>query len=112
MKTTDRISLRQVSEIYRIDFALVLEWAEFGLYPMVEEPDPSVDFPTMEKLKRIISLHRALGVNKEGIEVILGLTQKIADLEGELGSLRKMRELHSRGWGTEPTRSFEIEFLD
>ena len=111
MKAGDRISLRHISEIYRIDFALVLEWGEFGLYPMGVEPDPSVDLPTMETLKRIISLHRALGVNKEGIEVILGLTQKIAGLEQELRSVRTKLEWQSRGWGTERPASLEIEPL-
>ena len=100
MKTESRISLRRVSEVYRVDFALVMEWAEFGLYTTVGD-EPSIESDSLERLKRIISLHRALGVNKEGIEVVLNLSQRIADLETELVSLKAALEKHRRGWGIE-----------
>jgi hypothetical protein len=104
-----RVSLRRVSEYYRIDFQVVLEWAEFGLYTALPGADPEIDIRTLGKLKRIISLHRDLGINKEGIEVILGLSQKVADLESEVEALRSLVERQKTGWAAE--RAAELKRL-
>ena len=101
MSTETRISLRHVSEYYRIDFQIVMEWAEFGLYPTLPGEDPGIEVQTLETLKQIISLHRALGVNKEGIEVILNLTQRIGGLLGEVEALKTQVEKQNLGWATD-----------
>ena len=43
---------------------------------------------SLERLGKIISLHKALGKNKEGIEVVLDLREKICDLQDNVECLQ------------------------
>ncbi len=117
MSNRTRISLREVSAYSRVDVAVMLEWADFGLYQTIGDDDPAIEIQTIDRLKRIIGLHQALGINKEGIEVILGLTQQIADLQKEAETLRVAISRLRSGWDAEPmetlrSRGLLVEFED
>lgn len=83
------LTLRQVCEYFRVDIEVVRDFADFGLYPTVASGgEIGIDTEYLDRLEEIISLHRSLGINKEGIEVILELREKISELQDEVGSLR------------------------
>ena len=100
MRTT--ISLGRVCDYLRVDLELVRDFADFGLYPTVSfEGDIGIEAQYLERLRKIISLHQALGINKEGIEVILNLREKITAFQDEVDSLRNEVERLKRHWGNE-----------
>lgn len=88
MKTQTTITLRQACDHYRIDFGIIRDFAEFGLYPTVFfEGEMGIEIQYLDKLERVISLHQALGINKEGIEVVLGLREKNEALQKKVERL-------------------------
>jgi hypothetical protein len=103
-----RISLSQVCDHFHIDFELVRDFADFGLYPTVLfDGELGIEAQDLARLGKIISLHQSLGINKEGIDVILDLREKITALESEAELLRneveKLRR-HFESEGTEVLR--------
>jgi chaperone modulatory protein CbpM len=94
------ITLRQVCDYFRIDLELVRDFAEFGLYPTVLfEGEIGIETQNLHKLKKVISLHQALGINKEGIEAILNLGEQVAGLQKEVGLLQNEVEKLKRQAG-------------
>lgn len=90
MKTQTKITLRFFCEYSRFDFELAREFAEYGLYPAVfSEDEIEIETRHLDRLKKIVDLHRSLGINKEGIEVVLELEKHIADLQ------KKVEQLHN-----------------
>jgi len=88
MKNPSGVTLVQVSEYYSIDIETVREFAEYGLYPTaLFDGEMGVADGGLERMKKVISLHRALGINKEGIEAVLELRERITGLEGEVEGL-------------------------
>jgi len=109
---TKKITLDQVCDYYRFDIELVREFAEFGLYPTIDiEGGKGVDTKYLNKLREVVSLHQALGINKEGIDVILELRDRIATLEDSIGKLehdnKKLRLL----LGAEEPDALELQGL-
>lgn len=79
------ITLRQVCECYDIDPLIVRDFADFGLYPLnVVDGEFSIEVRYLERVEHIFSLHRSLGVNKEGIDIILELRAEITRLQEEM----------------------------
>ncbi len=96
MKSQTRISLHQFCDYVRVDFKIVREFAEFGLCPVIiTDNDIEIETRNLQRLKKIVNLHKALGINKEGIEIILSLEEQVGDLQKEVeilqGELKKMR---------------------
>lgn len=104
MKRQTTITLSQICEYYRIDIELVRAFSEFGLYPtVVLDGETGVETKHLDRLEQIISLHQALGINKEGIDVILELWEKISGLQDEVGFLQnEMEKLKQQLWNAEP----------
>jgi len=85
-----QIPLTEICAHFRIDLEVVTDFAEFGLFSTVDiDGHVGIDSRYLERLRRAISLYQALGVNKEGIEVILKLLEKVAGLQDEAEGLRK-----------------------
>lgn len=88
---TDRsiITLGRVSEYYRVDLELIRDFADFGLYPTVSiDGEMGIEERSLPRLEKAISLNRALGINKEGIDVVLELRDAVSSLQGEVELLR------------------------
>ena len=89
MSTRSVVTLRQASDYFRVDIELVRDFAEYGLYPTVLlDGEEGLDESGLERLKKVLSLHRSLGINKEGIEAVLGLRERITGLEAEIGRMQ------------------------
>ena len=79
------ITITQISDYFEVDIELIRDFADFGLYPtFVCDGETGIEMANLERLRKIISLHRTLGINKEGIEVILDLRERIADLQDQV----------------------------
>jgi len=84
MNRETAITLRQVCECYDIDPLIVRDFAEFGLYPLSDvDGEFSIEVRYLERVEHVLSLHRTLGVNKEGIDIILELRAEITRLQEE-----------------------------
>lgn len=89
MKRQTMIALSEVCDLYHVDIEIIRGFSEFGLYPLVNvDGEAEIEAKYLGKLDEIISLHRALGINKEGIDVILELRKRISGLQDEVESLR------------------------
>ncbi len=95
---TDRyIELREISEHFRIDIEVCRRFAEFGLIRIVEEGNtPYVDREEIATLQHAVSLYLDLGVNSEGIEVILSMREQIVQLQDEVDRLTRKLERMER----------------
>jgi DNA-binding transcriptional MerR regulator len=82
------ISLQDVSEFFSIEVDECREFADFGLITIISKRNETYIEPQdFERLKRIVSLYRDLGVNKEGIEIILSMRTRIIELQEEIDRL-------------------------
>jgi chaperone modulatory protein CbpM len=89
MTTRTIITLGQVCEYYRVDLELIRDFADFGLYPTVSlDGELGIEERSLPRLEKVISLHQALGINKEGIDVVLDLKARIESLQGDVELLR------------------------
>jgi len=108
MKNPSGVTLIQVSEYYRIDLEIVREFAEYGLYPtVIVDGEIGIEAGGLDRLRKVISLHRALGINKEGIEAVLGLRERIAGLEEEISAMATELIALKRRLGSEETEALE-----
>jgi chaperone modulatory protein CbpM len=93
------VTLGRVCEHYRVDLELVRDFADFGLYRIVSsDGEAGIEERSLPRFEKVISLYRALGINKEGIDVVLELREKISELQAEIEFLRGGTE-SSRGLG-------------
>jgi hypothetical protein len=104
MNTRTIITLSQVCEYYRFDLGLIRDFADFGLYPTVSiDGEIGIEKRNLPRLEKVISLNRALGINKEGIDVVLDLREKISALQDEVELLRsEVAALRRSTWNEEP----------
>lgn len=93
IRVKDCISLRDVSNHFHIRIEECREFADFGLITILMKRDePYIELQELERLKRIIRLYKNLGINKEGIEIILSMRNRIMDLQTEVGMLNRKVE--------------------
>jgi hypothetical protein len=84
-----RLSARQLAEAAGIRPELLARLVRLGL---VEAPGPGGDeFPAsaVARLRRMLRLHRDLGVNFTGAAIVVDLLERIERLEAELARLRQ-----------------------
>jgi hypothetical protein len=92
------ITLTQMCDRYNVDRETLRDFADFGLYPIVSiNGELGIDIRHLDRIERVISLYQTLGVNKEGIDIILELRDEIAELQRQVENLkRKEKELEYR----------------
>ncbi len=116
MDTHRFIELREVSERFRIDFEVCRQFADFGIVAtMVENNTLYMEPEDVPTLCHAVSLYRDLGVNKEGIEAILAMRQRITRLQEEVEHLtrraeRLEREYYQKNVELPRKRGLFIEF--
>jgi chaperone modulatory protein CbpM len=89
------ITIEDFCTHHGIQVTLVREFADFGLVHLQEqEKKAMVPAEEIEKLERMIRLHDELGINKEGLEIILNMRDQLVSLNSELEKIRyRMRQL-------------------
>ena len=102
MTSIRAVSLDQVCRYFNIELEIMSGFAEFGLFPVIrDEGETSVEIRSLERMAEIVSLHQALGINKEGIEVILNLRGQIDRLKDEAQRLQFALESMKHCMGSE-----------
>lgn len=89
------IEIEKFCTHHGIQVTLVREFADFGLVHLQEQEKKAfVPEEEIEKLERMIRLHSELGINKEGLEIILNMRDQLVSLNSELETIRyRLRQL-------------------
>ena len=96
------VTFGQLCEYFNIDYGTIQELGEYGLYPVVSLGGESViEARYLDRVERVIGLYRTLGVNKEGIDIILDLREKIAGLQAQVDGLQNEVERLKANLGEE-----------
>lgn len=89
----DSYSFEEVSKIFKLKKEELEEFEAEGVFEYRSQDKKEIDRINFERLKTAISLKRELGVNTPGIDIILGMKEKIAHLQSELQLvLQSMKE--------------------
>jgi hypothetical protein len=89
------ITIEEFSNNQGIEITLVREFVDFGLIPIhIEQNAECLETDDIGYVQRLIRLYQDLGVNKEGIEIILSMREQILGLSKEVEILKyKSRRL-------------------
>jgi hypothetical protein len=80
---------------HNIEFSFIRNLCEFGLLETIKvEKTEFIAEDQLEKLERMLRLHRELDINMEGIDTIDHLLEKMHDLQTEIVSLRNRLRLY------------------
>ena len=80
---------------HNIEFSFIRNLEEFGLIETVNVQHVQyIPENQLEKLERMLRLHKDLDINAEGIETIGHLVEKIKDLQQEVVNLKNRLRLY------------------
>jgi len=83
------ISIEEFSSQHGIEVTLIREFAEFGLlHTHFEQNLECLMAEDVVHVQRLIRLYQDLGINKEGIDIILSMREQILSMQEELETLR------------------------
>ncbi len=104
------VSVRQFADFHQITITLLHEFAEFGLINIQEvENEPCIVIDSLDRYERAIRLHKELGVNKEGIEIILEMRNKIEQLQNELNNMHRKLQKYEQLKNLLTDRFYDID---
>ena len=89
------ISVTEFCAYHNIEFAFISNLKEFGLVEIVQ--DQQTDYipeDQLEKLERMIRLHRELEINPEGLDTIDHLLGRMSRLQEEVIMLKNRLRLY------------------
>jgi hypothetical protein len=82
----------------RVDVEVCRGFIESGLVDAtVEGGGEYIPIRELDQLRRIVSLYRDLGVNREGIEIILEMRDRLVALNEELDRLKRQLDTRRSG---------------
>jgi len=91
MSARRNVTFSQICEYFHVEMETVTAFAEIGLIPAIPfEGERSIEPEGLDSLVKILELHRTLGINKEGIEVILELRRRVTTLQEENEDLKNV----------------------
>jgi DNA-binding transcriptional MerR regulator len=104
-----QITIEEFADFHQVTTELIKEFADFGLINMIQvERQYCIDTGHIERCERAIRIYKDLGVNKEGIEIILDMREKHAQMQQELRWLRHQLKKHEKRmnqlFSEEPTK--------
>jgi len=83
------IAIEEFCRHHGIEVTVIREFADFGLMQLtVEENREFVSDADVKRLERMLRLFQDLGVNKEGVEIILNMRNELKRLRRESENLR------------------------
>lgn len=107
----DAIRIEQLAEFYKIDTLVIYELADFGIIELSRvEHGEIIPQESLERCERAVRLYTELGVNKEGIEIILDMRDKIEQLQKDLYIVQhRLHSMEEKDKSTVTGDFFEIE---
>ncbi len=105
------ITLREFANFHEISVTLIREFADFGLFEVRQiKNKPYIHIDDMERCERAIRLYKELGVNKEGIEIILEMRQKQEEMQKEITRMKHLlNKYEARLLNLFPEEFFDVE---
>ena len=95
METQELIIVEVFCQEYQIDTSLIWDLEEFGLLQTIQQNETRyIDKNQIVTVEKIIRLHTDLNINKEGIEVILDLLEKVNQLNTDIKTLKDRLSLY------------------
>lgn len=95
MATIKYITIKDFADFHQVTTTLVREFADFGLIEISQiKAKPCIVSKNLDKCESAIRLHRDLSVNKEGIEIILEMRERHAEMQKELMLLKHQIKKH------------------
>ena len=80
---------------HNIEFSFIRNLCDFGLLETVKvEKTEFITEDQLEKLERMLRLHKELDINMEGIDTIDHLLEKMRDLQTEILNLKNRLRLY------------------
>ena len=90
------ITIREFAEFHNVNKNVLEEFAQDGIIEIhVVKQEPCILTDELDKYERIIRLYRDLGVNKEGIEIIMEMREKLDRLQNEVQYLKRQMEKYN-----------------
>lgn len=87
------IPIQDVSDLCHVDITVLRDFAEYELiHIQIYSNTECVMAEEIDQIKRIIDLYKGLGVNKEGIDIILKMRDQILELQDEITTLNQKLE--------------------
>ena len=78
METQELIIIEVFCQEYQIELTLVEELEDFGLIEVIQNNGLKyIQVDKLVEVERVIRFHNELNINKEGIEVILNLLERL-----------------------------------
>ena len=103
------IKIEQLADFYNVNTQVIYELAEFGIINLKRESKQEIILhEDLDRCERAVRLYSELGVNKEGIEIILDMREKMERLQKELGIAHQ----HLNRIITEEETFFEADFFE
>ncbi len=89
----------EICHIYNIEPSFVKEIYDLGLVDFVEEDD-TLWLPSdmLSDFERILRLNNELGVNLEGIDIIIHLLKRIEDMEMEIKEMKRQLDFFTKDY--------------
>lgn len=95
MDTQELIIVDVFCQEYEIETHLINDLEEFGLIQtIVYKENKYININELVTIEKVIRLHNDLSINKEGIEVVLDLVEKVTNLQAEVNYLKNRLGLY------------------
>lgn len=95
MKPQDLIIVDVFCKECQIEISLIEEFEEFGLIEIIENDGlKCIPIQHLPHLQKVIQFHNELKINKEGIEVILNLVERLSQKDVEIKYLQEKLRLY------------------
>lgn len=95
METQELIIVEVFCQEFQIDTSVIWELEDFGLIQTIEyNKTHYINKNEIVTVEKIIRLHTDLNINKEGVEVILDLLDKVASLNSDIKLLKDRLNLY------------------
>ncbi len=89
MSKENFIPINKLCELYQVEMSFFSNLNESGLIQITTiEQSHYVEQDKIYDIEKMIRIHRDLGLNIEGIDIVFNLLQKIDDLENEIITIK------------------------
>ena len=89
MSKENFIPIHKLCELYQVEMSFFSNLNEIGLIQITTiEQSHYVHQDKINDIEKMVRIHRDLGLNIEGIDIVFNLLQKIDDLENEMITIK------------------------
>lgn len=95
MESQELIIVEVFCKEYQVEIELIDELSEFGLVPVIfEKGTKYIQVEALPHVEKVIRFHKDLNINKEGIEVVLQLLNRIENMNLQMKHLQHKLNLY------------------